>query len=232
MLADNFLHDDFYYQSQIEQVLGHVVSCHTLMLTDNEPIISNENKIRNRLIKRYLKNQKVKNKVGIEGFRFSAEDAIIDDNDNEVGYTDIQVTMGNNKFDFDNDDVFFILECKLLDGKGELSNSNLNGKYIVNGVMRFTTPIHPHVVPKYPTNLKVNGMIGFCIQKFDIHNNSTKKLNEHLNQWCPNETLSPIIHEPFIKNFDYTYISKHQTITSKQEFKLYHLMLDMTSILE
>ena len=38
MFADNFLHDDFYYQSQIEQILGHVVSCHNLMLIDNEPI--------------------------------------------------------------------------------------------------------------------------------------------------------------------------------------------------
>lgn len=228
MFADNFLHDDFYYQSQIEQILGHVVSCHDLMLIDNESIAINENKIRNRLVKRYLKNQKVKNRIGIEGFRFSAEEAIIDDNDDEVGYTDIQVIMGDK---FDNDDVFFVLECKLLDGKGELSKSNLNGKYIVNGVMRFTTPIPPKIIPKYPTNLKVNGMIGFCVDRFNIHENSTKKINQHLNKWCQNETISSLKQENFIENFEYTYISNHRTTTS-QEFKLYHLMLDMTSILE
>lgn len=227
MLADSFAPKDDYYESQIEQILGHIVSCHNLMLFDNEPIAKNENKIRNRLVKRYLKNNKVKNKIGIQGFRFSAEEAIIDTNDDEVGYTDIQVIM---EHEFDNDDVFFVLECKLLDGKGDLSKSNFNGKYITNGVMRFTTPIPPKTIPKYPTNLRVNGMIGFCIEKFNIHENSTIKLNQHLDKWCPNETILPLTQEAFIENFGYTYISSHCIIPSKDDFKLYHLMLDTSSL--
>ena len=166
MLASNFSASDYYYQSQIEQIINHIFDCHNLMLLDGESIKNNENKIRNRLIKKYLTNQKVKNKLGITGFRFFPEVAVIDENDDEIGYTDIHVILSQ---DFDNDDAVFIFECKRLDGKGDLGKDNLNGKYVNNGVMRFITE-------QYPTYFSINGMIGFCVESFDIHQN-TEKIN-------------------------------------------------------
>jgi hypothetical protein len=222
MFADNFSFKEDSYEFEIEKIMTHIYDCHKLMMDDAEPILNNENSIRNRLIKRYLTNQKVKNKVRITDYMFLPEVAVINENDEEIGYTDIHVILGSH---FGNDDAIFILECKRLDGKGDLGQHNLNGKYVNNGVMRFTTE-------QCPTYFSINGMIGFCIESFDIHTNTIQNINRHLSKWCPNETLSPLQKEIFIENFDYTYISNHRTTTSKQEFKLYHLMLDMTSILK
>ena len=84
MLADPFAPKDDYCEYELQQIIQHVFSCHNLMIIDGVSIANNENKIRNRLIKNYLMNQKVKNKIGITGFRFFPEVAIIDDNDDEV----------------------------------------------------------------------------------------------------------------------------------------------------
>lgn len=225
MLANPFLPKDEYCESQLEQIMQHVLACHKLMVIDGIPIANNENKIRNRLIKNYLMNQKVKNKIGISGFRFFPEVAIIDDNDDEIGYTDIHVVLGGSHFD--NDDAVFILECKRLDGKGGLGQDNLNGKYVNNGIMRFTSDPE-----KYPSYFRINGMIGFCVRPFDVQINTIQKLNQHLVQWCPNEIINPIVQEIFIDNFEYTYSSVHRITSSQKVIKLYHLMLDTSSLHE
>jgi hypothetical protein len=221
MLANPFAPKDDYCEYELQQIMQHVLSCHNLMIFDGVSIANNENKIRNRLIKNYLMNQKVKNKIGITGFRFFPEVAIIDDNDDEVGYTDIHVVLGGSHFD--NDDAVFILECKRLDGKGDLGKDNLNGKYVNNGIMRFTSE-------QYPSYFRLNAMIGFCVEPFDININTNQKLNQHLTQWCPNEILSPIVQELFIDDFEYTYSSVHRITSSQKAIKLYHLMLDTSSL--
>jgi hypothetical protein len=223
MSANIFLPRDEYCESQLQQIMQHVLDCHNLMITDAISVVNNENKIRNRLIKNYLMNQKVKNKVGITDFRFFPEVAVIDENDDEIGYTDIHVVLGGHHFN--NDDAVFILECKRLDGKGDLGKDNLNGKYINNGVMRF-------ISEQYPSYFRLNGMVGFCVEPFDIQENTLNKLNQHLNKWCSDVTIAPIVQEIFIEDFEHTFTSVHRTTSSQKDFKLYHLMLDTSPLHE
>lgn len=206
------------YEFELEQVMQHIVDCHNLMCISGEKLPNDENEIRNQLVEGYLSNSAVMRKLQITDYLFNSEVGVFRESDfKQVGRSDIKVALRSSSFD--EPKKHFIVECKRVD-----SETGLNREYVQEGVMRFTTQ-------QYPTFLSLNGMIGFCVKTFDIHENSTIKINRHLNKWCPNETIQPLTQEKFIEDFEYSYTSNHYTTSSKKQFKLYHIMLDMTGLL-
>ncbi len=133
------------------------------MLLDKVELPSNnENKIRDVLLLEYLQNKTIRNNIcNIYGFRFFKE---IDVNDGRV---DIQIISLN---DFEEDEAFYVIECKRLDG-----SSKLNKAYIEHGINRFITKYksenHEYY---YPSRYGINGMIGFIITNINIDNNMQK----------------------------------------------------------
>ena len=63
------------------------------------------------------------------------------------------------KSDFEKDDAYYITECKRVDG-----SSDLNKKYVKEGVARFVTE-------KYSSYYGRNIMLGFVVKKIDISSN-------------------------------------------------------------
>ena len=148
---DNFKKGKSLYESTFLKLLGKITQCHKLLMSDNEEIENHENILRNCLLKDYLNNNQVRKGLGIKIFHFEAESAFIDSNYRESGYFDIKVTLHRT---FDDSDVFFIFECKRLDGY-----ATLNRKYIEEGMMRFVTnkyrPSYSlHNTLKYFCNIK------------------------------------------------------------------------------
>lgn len=83
----------------------------------------------------------------------------------------------------------------------------LNKAYINEGINRF-------VEEKYPTNYKVNGMIGFIVKRFNMDDSIS--------------FFKDLTMYQFIPNFPYSYRSNH-TVKSGKKITLYHLMLDFSS---
>lgn len=190
----------FYLKKDFEFVMSKIYDCYLLMLDRYSIVENNENKIRNRLYKDFLKPTKLKEKLGLSDWVFHPEVPEIDEDYHEHGRTDIM--FYSPKEFLKDDDAYYVIECKRLDG-----NKTLNDAYIENGINRF-------ISEKYPIYKKVNGMLGFIVKAIDIAKNSVR-LN--------------ITSKDFITNFQYAYASNHTTKNSKKEFTLYHLMLDFSS---
>lgn len=206
------------YEFEIEQVMQHIVDCYNLMLNSSIKLPNDENDIRSNLVEGYLKNSSIMKKIGIKDYLFDSEVGVFREVDfKQVGRSDIKVSLRSSTFD--EPKKHFIIECKRIDGKNDL-----NREYVKEGVMRFTSEL-------YPTFLSLNGMLGFCVEPFSIHENTTQNLNVHLIKWSAKEMKQNITQELFIDNFDFTYTSTHSTISGGKEFKLYHAMLDVTNLI-
>lgn len=205
MKVNNPKYITYYINENFEFVLAQIHNCYKRMLIDYEFIENNENKIKNRLYKDYLDNQSIIDDLKLNGYRFKTETAVIDDNYNEKGYSDIEVIdlIGSLK----NINSYYIIECKRIDGINSHYIKSLNNEYINEGINRF-------VQEKYPTHNKVNGMLGFVVNNIDIETNSNH--------------FSDFTKYKFIDNFEFSYRSNHTTKTNKK-ITLYHLMLDFSS---
>ncbi|MCG3692593.1 hypothetical protein [Aliarcobacter butzleri] len=184
------------YQSEFQNLISKIYLCYELMIRDKVELPSNdENGIRDILLINYLQKKHIRNNIcNIHGFRFIKE---VDVNDGRV---DIQIISSN---DFEEDEAFYVIECKRLDG-----NSKLNKAYVKDGIDRFTTKYksenHEYY---YPSQYGVNGMIGFVIKNININNNMLK-----------------------IGNF-FNIIENNKIYNSNHEnCKLFHLMLDISTL--
>lgn len=193
-----------YIDENFEFILKQLYECYKKMLKDYDFIENNENKIKNRLYRDYLNNQNIREELGLNNFLFKTEIGFVDDNFNEVGYSDIEII--DLKKSFYSTESSYIIECKRLDNKPPLNKSSLYNKYLKEGVNRF-------VEEKYPTHYGVNGMFGFIVEKTDI------------NKQCG--FFSDFKNYKFIDECNFSYLSEHQTL-SKKNIKLYHLMLDLS----
>ena len=199
--------------------MQHIVDCYNLILLSGTILLNDENEIRSHLVEGYLSNSTIRRKYGIRDYLFDSEVGVFRETDfKQVGRSDIKVALRSSSFD--EPKKHFIIECKRLDGE-----TNLNREYVKEGIKRF-------ISQTYPTFLNLNGMIGFCVQSFDIQENTNQKINQHLSKWCASGTTAPIVQEIFIDDFDHTFTSVHRTTSSKKDFKLYHLMLDTSSLHE
>lgn len=200
--ATVFTKSNLYLDREFEFILYGVYKCYQKMLMDYSIIENNENKIRNRLYKDYLKSSAIRTEIGLENYVFHPEVPEIDENYNESARTDVIVY---NAVNYAKDEsAYYVVECKRLDG-----SKRLNEKYVVNGINRF-------IEDRYPSNKSVNAMLGFVVKTIDINANCLK--------------IPGLTSYVFIPEFAFAYTSTHTSINSKR-FTLYHLMLNFASLI-
>lgn len=200
--ASAFTKSNIYLDREFEFILNGVYKCYQKMLVDYSRIENNENKIRNRLYKDYLKSSITRTWLGLENYIFHPEVPEIDENYDESARTDLIVY---NALTYVKDETaYYVIECKRIDG-----TKSLNDKYVTNGINRF-------VDDRYPSNKSVNGMIGFVVRQIDIDDNISR--------------ITGLISYAFIPQFSFTYTSTHTSVSSRM-FTLYHLMLDFTQLI-
>ena len=104
-----------------------------------------------------------------------------------------------------------------LDNTNTTGTTGLNGEYVSNGIERFTSRY-------YSSFYRVNAMIGFIVEKMDIHQN-TEHINTLLKANNKINTTKRITKSTFIKNFEYHYYSEHIDKDDKK-LRIYHIMFD------
>jgi hypothetical protein len=143
-----------------------------------------------------------------------------------MGRVDIKVMPRNG---FEDDLAYYIIECKRLDNNNTLGITGLNAEYIRNGICRFTTGF-------YSTYNDCCGMLGFVIEKMDIHENTCGNINGLLSQTMTNDkgievnanVTMPLTNIIMTNTFNYSYISKHNHNNNNKEITIYHLMFDLS----
>jgi len=213
--ASGYIFSKLNYTKELERVLNKITYCYKIMLEDNIRIPANdENKIRDILLLKYLKNDVIRKEVSLTEFLFEREVQ----EDFTVGRTDIKVQTSNT---FVTQTAYYIIECKRLDNKAKRGVSGLNAEYIKNGIYRF-------VKNYYSSHYNTNAMIGFVVEPMDIDSN-IEDLNYLLKKNYKNaNTISEISKESFISDLKYHYSSSHKT-TNDIELKLFHLMFDFSN---
>lgn len=149
-------------QANYEQINQYVVDICETVVNDfkliNRKLPNNENQIRTIMLEEYLDNDTIRNAHGMSEYRFTPETMEnYDGNGNYIGRADIRIKL---KTDFEKREAYYIIECKRLDGK-----SDLNKKYVCEGVARFITR-------KYSSYYGKNIMLGFVIKQIDISKNT------------------------------------------------------------
>lgn len=161
-----------------EKILEQLISCSKEMKADcmktGDRLFNNENKITNRLTEKYLNKRAL-------GIRFipQAPENYDSENDSYKGVVDLKVVSRNH---FDNDTIYYSVECKRIDGKAKL-----NREYVTNGVARFV--VSPF---KYTSRDKRNIMFGYIVGIVDIQKN-IKKIED-----LQKKLLNDIASEKFI----------------------------------
>ncbi len=190
------------YDIEFKELLSKIVLCYFRILKDHVQFENNENKIRDKLLLSYLRNDIVREEIKLKYFLFDREVS----EDDSKGRTDIKIQTKNT---FEVTSAYFIIECKRLDDKCSRGSSGLNADYVKEGIMRFVTGY-------YSCFCGVNGMIGFIIKEMDIHANITN-LNYIIKQYYPqSNTRQNLQKENFIEDFDYHYSSEHNVNNSKK----------------
>jgi len=199
------------YKASFEDVLSKITICYYKMIAEHITLKNDENTIRDVLLLQYLKNDKVREEVGlIDLYNFEREVQ----EDHSEGRTDIKITTRDS---FKKQKAYYTIECKRIDNKYTTGKSGLNAKYISNGIKRF-------VSKKYSSYYGVNAMIGFVVEKLDIHKN-TENINLLLQSEKKINTTKIITKSSFIKDYEYHYSSEHLD-DDNRALIIYHLMLD------
>jgi hypothetical protein len=199
------------YFGEFEILLSKIAICYNLMVQDEVQLPNDENGIRDKILRNYLRKDDIRKRIDLTEFLFDREVP----EDNSIGRTDIKVQTKNT---FEKSEAYYIIECKRLDNKATRGISGLNAEYIKNGIYRFTSNY-------YSSHYCVNAMIGFVITPMDIHKN-TDDINFLLENHFPEaNTTTALTNGNFIPDFEYCYRSTHSAINSKQ-LRLYHLMFN------
>lgn len=209
--ASSFEFNEIFYNSVFEGILTKVVFCYQRMLSDKVVLKNDENSIRDCILYSYLKKETFKKQYGLTNYLFDAE---LPEN---TGRIDIRIMPIN---PFICDKAYYVIECKRLDVKNPNGTSGLNSQYISEGINRF-------VSEKYSSYYGTNGMIGFIVQKMDIHANIASINNLLQNNFINCNTTKALQPKDIgLENFKYCYCSKHGQ--SGNDILIYHLMLDFS----
>jgi len=201
-----------FYEKNFELILSKITLCYLLMKSHKPTLENNENKIRDVLLLQYLKNNEVREQLQLTPWLFEREVP----EDTTVGRTDIKICSIDT---FKIQEAYYIAECKRLDNVNTTGETGLNAEYVKNGMSRFTERY-------YSSYHRVNAMIGFVVEKMDIHLN-TGKINELLKSFGIPITTKFITKDNFIDKFEYQYQSTHLDNDS-EELKIYHLMFEFS----
>lgn len=187
-------------------------------------LTNDENLIRDEFMK-YLKNpQYRRSHTPLNEFHFEKEVP------EYTGRADIKVMPRNG---FEDDYAYYIIECKRLDNINTSGITGLNAEYIKNGICRFVTGF-------YSTYNDRCGMLGFVVDKMDIHNNTCGNINGLMSQTMTNDkgievnanVTIPLTNIIMDNSFYYSYISEHTHESEKRRITIYHLMFDFSDIVK
>lgn len=158
-------------QGIYEQLCKFIIKCSELMVlncTSNDNKIENdEEKITAHLTEKYLNNIAVRNAICENKFPLKFINESLEKFDVEtntfIGRVDIKV-VSLNWLSCENNDDYYTIECKRIDGY-----SDLNKKYITQGVARFVLP-----PIKYQSFHNKNIMFGYIVRMINIVQNTAK----------------------------------------------------------
>jgi hypothetical protein len=214
-LAQNvskFIYNTVFYDKEFENIISQIIICYKLMKSDGCSLQNSENIIRNQIVNNYLMNKNIRTNITNDNYLFYRELPTKDD----FGRVDIYVATQNT---FKDPDAHYIIECKRLDNTNINGTTGLNAEYIKNGISRF-------ISQKYSTYNNTAGMIGFVVEKMDIHKN-IRAINELLEKHFTDiNTKEALIHKTITPTFEYSYISKHRA--NNVLITIYHLMFDFS----
>ncbi len=204
------------YRANFEKITNYIIDICELVVEDYEKkqlkLPNDENKIRSIMLEEYLKPQK--DSYGMSDYRFELEvPENYVGNGQHIGRVDIRILL---KSDFEKEDAYYIIECKRIDG-----TSNLNKKYVKEGVARFITE-------KYSSYYGRNIMLGFVVKKIDI------SANAQLIEESQNADLDQHMHGNFqlVKSDKLTESYKCMYQIQSGELELRHIFSDYSSIIE
>ncbi len=204
----------FFYENEFEEILSKIISCYQIIIENESSIDNDENKIRDEILLKYLKNDLVRKEVGLIYWHFEREVQ----EDKGVGRTDIKIISPNT---FKKQEAYYIIECKRLNNVNVNGTTGLNAEYIKNGICRFTSQY-------YSSYHKVNGMIGFIVQDLDIHSNANCISKLMKDKFPEAEVVLELTKCDIVEGFEYSYQSQHLDI-DKNNLIIHHLMLDFSS---
>lgn len=185
-------------------------------IKSNNKIKNDENIIRNILYENYLMNDDLAEENDFYKYFFSIESMENFDGEKYKGRTDIKII---NKNFFKKKMEYFTIECKRLDG-----NSDLNKKYVQNGIARFATI--DKTKPLYSSHFHINAMFGFLVE-----NNNIDSIVDDINKFSNDEKHISIISQlnKNIKSENLLYESSYET--SDNDLKLFHMFFDFSSVI-
>ena len=209
MSASAFEYCVSYFNTTFEDILKGIIITYSCIIAAKTKIpLNNENAIRDIFLsKEYLKNINFRNSnPPMANYHFDKETA------EDKGRADIRILRVN---DYIDDDAYYIIECKRLDGKNKL-----NKEYIFNGIKRFTNE------KKYKFHEHTAGMIGFVVSNMDINENVICINNLLQNNFTEINTEKELTEKQITPDFKYSYYSNHKVKNSTKI--IYHLMFNFS----
>lgn len=204
------------YRANFEKITNYILDICRLVVEDYEKkqlnLPNDENRIRSIMLEEYLKKQK--SFYGMSDYRFELEvPENYVGNGHHIGRVDIRILL---KSDFEKEDAYYIIECKRIDG-----TSDLNKKYVKEGVARFVTE-------KYSSYYGRNIMLGFVVKKIDV------SANAQLIEEIQNSDLNPNMYGDFelvnSDNVAESYKCMYQIQSGMLELR--HIFSDYSSIMQ
>ncbi len=203
------------YRANFEKITNYILNICELVVEDYEKkrlkLPNDENKIRSIMVEEYMKKQK--SVYGMSDYKFDIEmPENYVGNGKHIGRVDIRIFLKN---DFEKEDAYYVIECKRIDG-----TSDLNKKYVKEGVARFVTQ-------KYSSYYGRNIMLGFVVKKVDMSANA--KLIEKIQ----NTDLDKHMHGNFEFIESNGVVESYKCIYKIQsgEVELRHIFSDYSSIM-
>lgn len=213
--AAGYSYNQQVYFGEFEILLSKIAICYNLMVQDKIQLPNDENGIRDVLVNQYINNPEIKRRLEIKYFIHPEVPET-----NSIGRTDIRISKPDTYYN--QNEEYYIIECKRLDNKATRGISGLNAEYIKNGICRFVSNY-------YSSHYGVNAMIGFVVTPMDIHKN-TDDINLLLKNHFPKaNTTTALTKGNFIPDFEFHYRSIHKKHDST-ELYLYHLMIDLSDV--
>lgn len=211
--ASCFVYSSTFYNENFEKILVGIIACYYCIVESKIKLPPNdENKVRDIMLFDYLKKLDFKNShFPLANYHFDKETY------ESKGRADIRILHVN---PYKDDYAYYIIECKRLDNGNRNGKIGLNGEYIANGIARFI------LEKKYPFYNDTAGMLGFVVEKMDIHQNISA-INQLLkNTFTEINTEKELTPRQIVSSFEYSYCSSHKIEDSSKI--IYHLMFDFS----
>ncbi|MDP3912287.1 MAG: hypothetical protein Q8R96_00920 [Bacteroidota bacterium] len=222
-------------KTTVDQIMRYVIDCYLYMLEEKPQFSKSDFKetttykfedlLSDRFVDDYLRKRRK------EYFSHTLLNQIIFTKQSSENYINcfthihqpdlIDIYVTNLQIDKElssNPQPYFAIECK------RIRKSSSIDEY-VGDIKKFTERIHSQ--PRLP----YEGQIAFIEKSQYPHNVTKEKINNKLGMHESIKTIQPLKHKQFHEMFDGSYCSKHlKNFGIKNEFAIYHLMLNYTQI--